>query len=627
MSSSEARYHNLLQQTPIALWAVDSQGVFTLAEGKALADMGLVRQEALGRSIFDVYADEPAMLEAVRRAMAGETFSETIQFAFGTCWETHFSPARDDDGSAGGASGVSTEVTERVRTERQTRESEERYRTLVDFANDPILVECDGRIGYANHAAAALLGTASSRALLGRGLLDFLPPEDHRWMVDVISRIRSGELVGTPIRTRVYREDGTLRSVELSCAPVRYRGNDALHLNLRDTSARAQAELGLRQTLRAGALAHMSGRIAHGLNNLLTAIRGNADLLRDEVPQDAHLADCLNEIEDATQQGVEFAHRMLAFSRRQAPRARTIDLGATALEAEQALRCVLPAGVQLRLELDATPVQIRADPAIIRHILLELAFNALDAMPKEGRLLISVRRARQDDVARSSDGKAGPRAVVEVTDTGNGVAGHDQARAFEHFFTTKENRQALGLGLPTVREQVQHDGGEIELDSEPGEGTTVRILLPSVEPSMTDEDTGVAGGELAGSETILVVEDNAGVRSLAVNILRRFGYRVMEASRPSDALLLCVSGSSKIDLLLVDMVMPMMSGRELAQRAIELFPDIAVVYTSGLADGSELPVGQVFLAKPFSSADLVRVVRQALSERRAATTGSARSGS
>src|SRR5213080_2756206 len=517
---------------------------------------------------------------------------------------------------------VSTQVAmaiERRRTAEQLLESERKYRLLFETNPEPMFVyDFDTlRILAVNGAAVARYGY-SEPEFLQLTLRDIRSPDQQARLDDELARRPAGETLRTGVRHRT--KDGKPFEVDLVARPLEFAGRSARLVLARDVTTQRQLEEQLRQSQKMEAVGQLAGGIAHDFNNLLTAILGSTQLLSNNTPVGDPRREDVDEIRQAGLRAAELTRQLLAFSRRQVLAPKVLDLNAVVANMDRMLRRVLGEDVMFVTSLDPAAGTVNADPGQLEQVLLNLAVNARDAMPGGGRLSIGTTRVtlHEEHVERRHRMPAGDYVCLAVADTGVGMDETTQAHLFEPFFTTKEVGKGTGLGLATVYGIVKQSGGYIWVYSEAGHGTTVKIYLPRVpgvaeSPVPAPEPQQVRGGD----ETVLLVEDAAPVRTLARRSLEARGYRVLEAADGPSALQLSARHLEGIDILVTDVVMPGMSGRELAERLAPERPSMKVLYTSGYTDDAMvrqgvLSAGVAFLQKPFVPDTLARKVREVL---------------
>jgi two-component system, cell cycle sensor histidine kinase and response regulator CckA len=393
-----------------------------------------------------------------------------------------------------------------------------------------------------------------------------------------------------------------------------------------ELAARKQAEEALRQTeeqLRQAqkmeAVGRLAGGIAHDFNNMLTVIVGYARTLADELPADDPVRGDLDEIRRAGQRAADLTRQLLAFSRQQVLSPRVFNLAETMAAMTRMLNRLIREDIELVMEPAADLGCVYADPGQIEQVLLNLVVNATDAMPTGGKLTIRSTNVDLDQafVDRHLGARPGPHVLLDVTDTGSGMDRATQARIFEPFFTTKERGKGTGLGLATVYGIVQQSGGSIWVHSEPGTGTTFKVYLPRTDGAPDRSLAPIEKRIRGGSETILLVEDEEQVRQFAATILRRNGYEVLEAANCEEALSSCERRGREIALMLTDVVMPGVSGPDLAERLCRLYPGLRVLFMSGYAEDvfvrkGNLEIGNAFVPKPLSPDALLAAVRRVL---------------
>jgi nitrogen-specific signal transduction histidine kinase len=391
---------------------------------------------------------------------------------------------------------------------------------------------------------------------------------------------------------------------------------------LEDITEHRLLENQLRQAQKMEAIGRLAGGVAHDFNNLLTAIFGYVDLLREDLPEGSSARQDTEEIRKAAERAAALTRQLLAFSRQQVLEAVIVNVNDLVEEFDKMLRRLIGEDVELRAALAPDLANVRADPGQLQQVLMNLVVNARDAMPTGGKLLIETANADLTEEYAELHQPVIPGAYVmlAVSDTGVGMDADTRARIFEPFFTTKEKGRGTGLGLSTVYGIVKQSGGYIWVYSEPGHGTTFKVYLPRVDAPAHPVAQPREARTLAGTETILLAEDDEMLRPLAKGLLRKLGYIVLEAPSAEEALGAAAGHDGPIHLLVADVVMPGASGRELARRLAASRPETKVLYVSGYTDDAIvrhglLDPGLAFLQKPFTPDTLARKVREVLDGR------------
>jgi PAS domain S-box-containing protein len=515
-----------------------------------------------------------------------------------------------------------------IAVERQrTTEELELLHQAVSRLNDVIMIteasplgDPGPRIEFVNEAFERMTGYRREE-VLGRTPRLLQGEGTERGSLD---RIRRALEAGEPVREELlnYTRDGRPYWVELDIAPVRGPDGGVRHFVAveRDTTERRELQAQLLQAQKMEAIGRLAGGISHDFNNMLTAILGFSDLLLDGAPPGAPWREEVNEIRLAATRAAELTRQLLAFSRKQVLQPVVLDLNVLVGDTERMLRRLIGEHIALQTIRADRPMTVRVDPAQLEQALVNLAVNAADAMPQGGRLTIETAMAELDaGYAATHPGVTpGPHVMLAVSDTGMGMSREVLDRAFEPFFTTKPQGQGTGLGLSTVYGIVAQGGGHLFAYSEPGQGSSFKLYFPFVDATAPPRAPGpAAAGELSGTETILVVEDEELVRHLVVRILGRLGYRVLTAAAGDEALAIMATMTEPVHLLLTDVVMPGMTGHELAQRLLEDRPELKVLYVSGYTENTivrhgVLDPGVHFLEKPFIHEALARKVREVL---------------
>ncbi len=520
---------------------------------------------------------------------------------------------------------VSTQIAmaiERKRGEEQLQASERKYRLLFATSPEAMLVYDHEtlRILAVNEAATTRYGY-SEQEFLSLTIRDIHSPEEQAQLDEELHDRPEAGAVRTGIRHRT--KDGRVLEVDLVARPIEFAGRRARLVLARDVTTQRQLEEQLRQSQKMEAVGQLAGGIAHDFNNLLTAILGSTQLLLQATPPDDPRHEDAVEIRNAGMRAAELTRQLLAFSRRQVLAPKVLGLNAVVAHMQKMLRRLLGEDIELAVTLEPEAGTVNADPGQLEQVLLNLAVNARDAMPTGGRLTIETTRVTvtSELAERRHRLPAGDYLCLAVADTGAGMDEATQAHLFEPFFTTKEVGKGTGLGLATVYGIVKQSGGYVWVYSEVGHGTTVKVYLPRVAAAADEPPAPGPAPEPAqvprGRETVLLVEDAAPVRSLARRSLEACGYTVVDAPDGPTALDVAARHRGGIDLLVTDVVMPRMSGRELAERLAPARPRMKVLYTSGYTDDAMvrqgvLTAGVAFLQKPFVPETLARKVREVL---------------
>ena len=523
--------------------------------------------------------------------------------------------------------GIIRDLTERQQMARASADSLARLRAVVDTAVDGVvLADSAGDMLMVNPACQRLFGYDASE-LIGNNVRMLMPPPYHAEHDGYLARYHStGErrIIGIGREVQGQRKDGTIFPMDLSVGEALQNGEKVFVGVIHDLTERKRAERQFIQAQKMEAIGHVSGGIAHDFNNLLTVILGNAELLHDYLDADEDAADLARSIIFAAERGAELTSRLLAFGRRQVLQPAEIDCNELVRGMQKLIRRTLREDIEIRISLAEDLSLAHADPGQLEAAVLNLALNAQDAMPRGGSLAIATAEAELDEGYRATNPEIVPARYVmlAITDDGEGMSRAVLDRAFEPFFTTKDVGKGSGLGLSMVYGFVKQSNGHVSIYSEPGLGTTVRIYLPVVERDGSRSDR--AGADPAPphpgrGESILVVEDDPFVRSIALRRLKRLGYRVVAADSGPDAIRLLDNGL-KPQLLFTDIVMPGgMSGWEVAEAARTYVPDLRILFTSGYPRDTLIARGRLdenarMITKPFRKTDLARVVAECLAD-------------
>ena len=498
----------------------------------------------------------------------------------------------------------------RRKAEDGLRASESRFRDLFDAAPDAILlVGKGGEIRLANAEAHRMF---QREKLVGGHLDDLIPALLDAGRAPPSRRMGTGDI-------QARRQDGSSFPVEIALGPTDVDGELATLAIIRDVTDRKALEERFQQTQRLEAIGRLAGGIAHDFNNILSIILSYSSLLIDGLTDGDPMREDLNEIQKAAERATDLTRQLLAFGRKQIFQLVPMNVNDVVKRMQTMLKRLLGEDIEYTINLFAQLGTTLVDPSQMEQILMNLVVNARDAMPSGGKVTIETANVVLDEAyAKQHEGVTpGPYVMLAVTDTGCGMDAETKARVFEPFFTTKDVGRGTGLGLATVFGIVKQSGGNIWVYSELGAGTTFKVYLPRSDKQASAIASARTGPTPRGSETILVVEDDPALRVLAGNILRRNGYHVLEAQSGGDALMICEQHGATIHLLLTDVVMPRMSGRQVAQRLSVVRPGMKVLFMSGYTDTAIVHHGVLdsdveFLQKPVTPDSLTRRVREVL---------------
>jgi len=517
---------------------------------------------------------------------------------------------------------VNRDVTERKRSAEALRRSEAGFRSVVEDAPYGIYrATLSGELVLVNSALEKMLGYSSQEDLVGTNLAEsiYRYPLEHQKLNETLLQQESFK----DIEVEWKRKDGAPIIVRCSGCPIKDETGAIAYVEVfaEDITERRTLERQLRMAQKMEAVGRLTGGIAHDFNNLLGVIIGYSQVLKRGLGSEHTSFEHADEIEKAGKRAVSLTRQLLAFSRQQVLEPVVLNLNTLVSDMEKMLPRLIGEDVALKLELDASLLQVKADPSQIEQVILNLTVNARDAMPDGGRLLIRTANVNLDTAYTHNHpgSRAGSYVMLRVTDTGTGIDPEIQSQIFEPFFTTKERDKGTGLGLATVYGIVKQSGGYIAVDSEKGKGASFSVYLPPLEQTATHSVAPLAATPVntRGTETILLVEDAEPLRKLAEMFLKESGYRILSAGDGQQALQMARLHLGPINLLLTDVVMPGMNGRVLGERLAPSQPGMKVLYMSGYTDSfiaghGVLEAGTHLLHKPFTQETLTRKVREIL---------------
>jgi PAS domain S-box-containing protein len=634
LRESEEKYRTILDNIEDGYFEVDIAGNLTFFNDSLCRLLGYSRDEMMGMNDRQ-YTDQE---NAQKLYQTFNKVYRTGEPTKGFDWEIirkdgakRYIEAsvslKNISGQPIGFRGIVRDITERKQTEEVIKESEERYRTAIENSNDGVaMVKGDFHL-YVNQKFLEIFGYNHPEEIVGKPLSVTVHPDDRDLIMGINLKRQKGEDVPSRYEFKGIRKDGDIVYIEVSATKTIYRGEAVSLSYLRDITDRKRAEEEIaalqeqfRQSQKMEAIGRLAGGIAHDFNNFLTIIKGYSQLSLLGLKEDSPLRGNIEEINKATDCSADLIRQLLIFSRRQILEMNVLDLNTVLRNLDKMLRRVIGEDIELVTLMVEDLGRVKTDPGWIEQVIMNLAVNARDAMPNGGKLTIETANVELDEAYARKHAAVTPGRYVmlSLSDTGVGMTPKVRDRVFEPFFTTKEKDKGTGLGLSTVYGIVKQSDGNIWVYSEPGQGTVFKIYLPRVEEPLGKIEERKVGGELpCGSETVLVVEDDEEVRKVAVRILSGQGYKILEASQGVDAFLICAEHKGSIHLLVTDVVMPKMSGCELAERISSIRPEIKVLYMSGYTENTivhhgVLEEGVNYIQKPFTMDALAGKVREVL---------------
>jgi two-component system, cell cycle sensor histidine kinase and response regulator CckA len=622
---SEARFRALYERAAVGIALTDIAGAFEQANPSFCEMLGYTEAElcTLSRVGITHPDDRGCQAELTARLLAGDARSHSVEKRYlrkdgSVAWgRATVSVIRDAADAPQHLIAVIEDISERKGAQEALRESEARYRSLFDHHPDAVYsLDTEGRFLSANPACEALSGYDPAK-LLGTLFAPLLVPEH---LAEATAHFRDA-VAGSATSYEIAIRHQSGRRVELGVTnvPIVVGGQVAGVFGIaRDLTVQRQLEAQLRQAQKMEAVGRLAGGIAHDFNNILTVITSYGSVLQAELPEASASRADVAEIQAAADRAATLTQQLLAFSRQQPMQAVVLDLNEVVGGVRRMLDRMIGEDVMLTVEPAAEPALVAADPVHVEQVLMNLAVNARDAMPNGGRLSIAVEHVDGADAGMPPlpDEGAGDYVALRVTDTGTGMSEETQAHIFEPFFTTKAPGMGTGLGLATVYGIVEQAGGAVRVQSAPGRGTTFVVLLPAATCRASAAPPPPAPAGPRGSETVLVVEDQVAVRRIIDRLLTQQGYDVLPAGHAAEAVRIATRHPGPIHLLLSDIVMPGMNGRDLAEWLVEQRPELRVLFMSGYAAASAeraLHDGDTdMVRKPFTPERLCGAVRAAL---------------
>ena len=622
------KFRLLVETTSDWVWEVDENFVYTYASPRVRDLLGYEPEAVLGKRPWDFMPPEEASriseLAAGARASLQpfKALENTNIHKSGrlVVLETSGTPFFDELGRFLGYRGIDRDISDRKQAEDSLRASEAFLRSITDLVPSRIAyVDREQRYRFVNGRYEGWFGRRRED-IVGKHAKDVLGGSLYEKVQPYIQAVLSGTEVRYELDTGVG--EGAPRHLSIAYVPHFGEHGEILGFfgSIEDITERKRLEEQLRQSQKMEAVGVLAGGVAHDFNNLLTVINGYSRLVLDQLDPNDPLRRNIEEVAHAGARAASLTQQLLAFSRKQMLQPKVLDLNASVAGLETMLRRLIEERIELRIDLDPRLARVKADPAQVEQIVMNLVVNARDAMPEGGRLTIETRNVRlnANDFGGQARVEPGDYVMLAVSDTGRGMDAETKSRIFEPFFTTKGVGRGTGLGLSTTYGIVAQSGGHISVETEPGRGAKFKIYLPAIgEVAQAMQPASPTAEARAGTETVLLVEDEPALRRMVRQALSQRGYAVLEATDGENALQVSERHQGTIHLLLTDVVMPRLGGPELAERLMQRRPEMTVLYISGYAEtdiaSQNLPGARAeFLQKPFATDDLLRRVGKLL---------------
>jgi PAS domain S-box-containing protein len=613
-----------VDQAPAAIAMFDREMRYVAASRRWLEDYDLTGKPIENRSHYDIFPDLPPRWKEIYQSCLAGSIARSDEELFERAGSKHWirweiRPWYVSREAIGGLFIFSEDISAQKQGEQNQLATEARYSKVMEASLESIWITTGGRIVFANSHAASLFDAGTAEDLIGRVCMDFVHPDDRPKLIDRVALVLEHGEATRLEEARFLGPHGRVVQLEIQAIPFEYDGKPSVLSVARDVGERKRLEAELMQSQKMETIGQLTGGVAHDFNNLLTVITGTIDLVVEAVEDDPAVAGLAKMIKEAAWRGADLTQRLLAFSRRQPLRPAVTDINRLIADTTKLLKATLGEQIEIKTLLQHDLERALVDPGQLTASIINLALNSRDAMPEQGKLVIETDDVMLDEdyANANSEVTPGPYVMIAISDTGTGIPPAILHKVFDPFFTTKEVGRGTGLGLSMVYGFVKQSNGHVKIYSEEGHGTTVKLYLPKAQEDETSPRRAHDPANQGGTESILVVEDDALVREYVVAQLKSLGYRVTPAANAIEALS-ALEKDTTIDILFTDVIMPgPMNGRQLADEAIRRMPALKVVYTSGYTENAivhqgRLDAGVVLLSKPYRKSDLARTIRQAV---------------
>jgi two-component system cell cycle sensor histidine kinase/response regulator CckA len=627
LQESEERYRTLAEAAQEMIFIINREGYVKYVNQCAANRFKSLPDKIIGKPLNILFPQgiSERQKNNLRKVFeSGEPiYVENItSFYDGERWlGTQLVPIRNESGEVDTVLGISRDITDRKQMEAALRESEEKYRSLVDHANDAIFIAQDGMVKFPNPSTLALTGY-SEEDYATIPFVNLVHPEDREMVIDRHNRRLRGEEVSSPYSFRIMSKAGEEMWVHLNAVLTEWEKRPAILCFIRDVTSHKRLEAQFQQAQKMEAVGTLAGGIAHDFNNLLQTVLGYTEILLIDLGKDKPGHQELQEVKRAAKRGAELTQQLLTFSRKVQSSLRPVDLNKEIKQVEGILKRTIPKMVEVELNLGEDLKTTDADPVQMEQVLMNLAVNARDAMPDGGKLIIGTENVTLDETFCKNHlgAKPGDYVALTVSDTGHGMDRETLKHIFDPFFTTKGVGKGTGLGLAMVYGIVKSHEGYILCESESGKGAIFRIYFPVTEQGRGVEEWREDKGFTGGTETILLVDDEEPIRNLGEQIFTKYGYTVLKAPDGESALKLYQEKSGEIELVVLDLIMPGMGGKKCLEGLLQINPEVKVVIASGYSPEGTIKSfleggAKNFIGKPFNMKEMLQVVREVIDEK------------